>query len=653
MCGIAGIYSRRRPFDRAQFPLGRMLEALDHRGPDDRGIDVVSEAGIGLIHTRLSVIDLSPAGHQPMWNDGGTVGLVFNGEIYNFQELRGELAARGAMFRSHTDTEVILKGYELWGIDIVNRLNGMFAIGLWDAKEKRLWLVRDRLGKKPLYYWHDAEREILLFASEIKALLQAPQIARRVDPAALQCYLALGYVPAPHTMFHGIKKLPAAHQLRFDGGGVEIQRYWKLSTLGDWEASPAEYRRSIRAAVMQAVERRLASDVPLGALFSGGVDSSIVVGLMSRLLKEPVRTFSAAFDVGAGSAKYNSDADAADIASKVFGTRHTRLTVRAGERLQDDLAAVVWHMDEPHANPTCATTYMLTRLIKREGITVALGGDGSDEIFAGYSRYLADRYVSCARHVPPLLRRALLGIADGVGKAPRWSAALRKAAFVPRSSDRYLTWWNIFSPAERATLLAEPYRDAWDAPGRSVESALDGITSPSDQAWLCYADMALWQAEESNMRLDKMSMAHGLEVRSPFQDYTLVEQAMSIPFEHKVGWRSSKRLLKEAFADLIPQVVLHRPKQGWQSPVYHWVRGTLRRDAERLIGSLAETGVFTPEVHRLLHAPPIRREQKIWALMMFALWHERWISGGADNLPRRSYPDEPAAEIEVGEGTSP
>jgi asparagine synthase (glutamine-hydrolysing) len=468
-----------------------------------------------------------------------------------------------------------------------------------------------------------------LFASEIKALLQSPKVPRRVSERALQCYLALGYVPAPHTMFEGIEKLPAAHWLRFDGGGVEIQRYWMVSALGTWEASPEEYRRTIRNAVELAVERRMVSDVPVGAFFSGGVDSSIVVGLMSRARREPVRTFSAAFDVGAASAKYNADADAAAVASEVFGTRHTRFTVKADDTLMDDLREAVWHMDEPHGNPTAATTFLLSRLVKQEGVTVALSGDGSDEIFAGYSRYLADRYVSCVQRVPPVLRRAMLGLADRVGRTPRLTTALHKASLAPRTADRYMTWWNIFAPEERTAILAAPYRNAVFAPDRCVESALEGMSFTNDQEWLCYADLGLWLAEESNMRVDKMSMAHALEVRSPFQDYTLVDQAMSIPFERKVGWRSGKRLLKEAFADLIPQAVVNRPKKGWQSPVYHWVRDNLWKDAESLIESLPATGVFDPAVRRVLHAPPLRREPKIWALMVFALWYDMWFSKGA------------------------
>ena len=299
-----------------------MKAVLQHRGPDDSGIGFSLDRRVALINTRLSILDLSSAGHQPMWSQDQQIGLVFNGEVYNFLELREELEKLGHPFNSSTDTEVVLKGYQEWGIEFVDRLVGMFAFAIWDGIEHCLWLVRDRLGKKPLYYWYHASRKELVFASEIKALLLWPEIRREVNPEALHCYLALGYVPAPHTMFKAIHKLPAAHKLRFDGTNLKVERYWNVENLGSLRLSPEEHRRNIRELVTQAVERRLISDVPLGAFLSGGVDSSIVVGLMSRYMKRPVKTFCTAFEVGSRSFKYNVDSEAAKKVSHYFGTDH-------------------------------------------------------------------------------------------------------------------------------------------------------------------------------------------------------------------------------------------------------------------------------------------------------------------------------------------
>lgn len=624
MCGIAGIYATKNAW-RDDAPFYRMQSVLGHRGPDDRGVDLVPELGIGLVHTRLSVIDLSAAAHQPMWNDDRTIGLVFNGEIYNFPELRQQLKSSGAIFRSRSDTEVILKGYEAWGIEVVNRLNGMFAFGLWDEKRSRLWLVRDRLGKKPLYYWHDASKGIVLFASEIKALLEWPDTPRRVDSSALQCYLALGYVPAPLTMFDGIKKLPAAHLLRYDGKGLSLRRYWDVPNLGGWRASDEEYRRSIRAALEQAVERRLISDVPLGVFLSGGVDSSVVTGLMSRTLKDPVRSFSTAFDVGPTSPKYNVDADTAEVVSRSYNTRHTRFVIRAADDLSEDLRRIVWHMDEPHANPTLLSTFLLSRLVKEHGITVALSGDGSDEIFAGYFRYQADRYVTLMRRLPGVLRRGMTAVARRSHTTRPYARSLMKADIEPMSPERYMTWWNMFAPEERAALLAPAWRENNDAPERCVNAILQRLATQNDQEFQSYADLTLWISEESNMRIDKMSMAHGLEVRSPFLDYHLVETAMAIPFARKAGWRTSKPLLKRTVADLLPDIVLKRPKWGWLTPAHYWLCDSLLGDAKRLVHSLPATGIFSPAVREWVDNYHWSKAKKVWTLMIFALWYHQFI----------------------------
>ena len=625
MCGIAGIYTRSRELLDDRSILDRMQRAISHRGPDDAGVDILREDGLGLVNTRLSVIDLTYAGHQPMWNADRTIGIVYNGEIYNFQALRRQLEASGSVFRSHTDTEVILRAYEAWGIDAVERLNGMFAFAIWDGRHKRLWLVRDRMGKKPLYYWHDPHRGTLLFASEIKALLAWPCVKRQVSPEGLNSYLSLGYVPFPHTMFEGIAKLPPGHWLQFDGARLQTRRYWDVPAIGTWNASEREYRDAVRSSVEGAVARRLVSDVPLGAFLSGGIDSSIVVGVMSRLMKEPVHTFSAAFAVGPRSFKYNVDADFAEKVSKAFGTNHTRLTVRLEDGLLDSLKAVVWSMDEPNSNPTMLTTYLLARLVKEKGVTVVLSGDGSDEIFGGYLRYQHDRYASWARRVPLPLRRALIAVARRSRRANRAAGALSKAELTAGDSNWYLRWHEHFGHAERMAMLSSPWSEAVDSPGKAVQSVIDRASGSGQQDLLSYVDLALWIAEESNMRMDKMTMAHGLESRAPFLDFSLVSQAMSIPFGKKVGVRRGKRLLSESFADLLPREVIKRPKWGWLSPRFYWIKDLLWEDAKCLLSWLPETGIFRPNVTDLLNTYPPTRPQEIWALMVFALWYQAYL----------------------------
>ena len=623
MCGIAGVHSSSTRIERMW--LERMQRCLLHRGPDDTGIEVFPGQGVALAHTRLSIIDLSMAGHQPMHNDEKTVGLVFNGEIYNFPDLRRQLEQLGMAFRSRTDTEVILKGYEAWGINIVHQLNGMFALAIWDERQSVLWLVRDRLGKKPLYWWHDTTRKMFAFASEIKALLELPCIERRINADALHCYLSLGYIPGPYTIFENIYKLSAAHYLRYDGKLADIQRYWEVPSLGIWKTQRNDYRRAVREIVEESIERRLMSDVPLGAFLSGGVDSSIVVGIMSRLMKEPVHTFAAAFDIGPRSFKYNVDADTAEVVSQRFGTKHTRLTVRAEDGLLDRLKQAIWHMDEPHANPTNVTTYLLMQLVKEHGITVILSGDGGDELFAGYQRYLYDRYISWLCRIPSICLTAGSPLAALVGKKDLFQKVFAKAQLPPCSSEWYLSWWEQFSPGERRTLLQPAWHEGMRAPDRCIEQVLGRISSTDDQELLSYADLSLWIAEESNMRMDKMSMAHALETRAPFLDYTVVETAMSIPFKHKVGLWKSKTLLKEAFADLLPEIVLERPKWGWFSPVYYWIKDLLWQEATQAIKWLPETGIFSPQVVTLVETYPSPQPQKIWMLMVFALWYQRFL----------------------------
>ncbi len=636
MCGIGGMYTQTPELVRQHVSMFReMKRLLQHRGPDDEGLEIFPDKGLGLVHTRLSVIDLSPAGRQPMWDEERSVAVVFNGEIYNFLELRQELTAQRYRFRSRTDTEVLVLGYKAWGIEgLLRKIHGMFAFALWDSSRRRLFLARDRLGKKPLYYFWEQGTQTLLFASEIKAILVWPFVRREVSPEALHLYLTLGYVPSPYTMFQNIFKLPPGHWLSCDGRSLRVERYWGIKIVGHWRAPRGEYIEAVREGLTRAVARRLVSDVPLGAFLSGGVDSSAVVGLMSSLQREPVRTFTTAFDVGPRSPKYNVDAKVAEVVARRFSTRHTCLTVKM-DSLLDLLYQVIWHMDEPHANPTLLTTYLLARFIKSQGVTVVLSGDGGDELFGGYSRYLADLQVDLLRRTPQWARSALRRLLQAVqGKsARRLLKALEKAEVPPCTATWYLSWWEMFPLEERLKLVNPPWREALEIPYRLVDQTISQVDAPSPQDLLAYLDLTLWIADESNMRVDKMSMAHALEVRMPFLDYELVERAMAIPFKAKAGLREGKRLLKEAFSDFLPEVVLNRPKWGWFSPVYYWVKDAIWDEASRLIRYGPETGIFSEEALRYAKKETaIIHPQRVWALVVFAIWYSVFIQNTVKNL---------------------
>jgi len=624
MCGIAGIWTKNRSINGRI--LRQMQTVLQHRGPDDSGIEFGLDRRVAVINTRLSIIDLTSAGHQPMWSEDHTVSLAFNGEIYNFVELREELERRGHHFNSSTDTEVVLKGYQEWGMDIVDRLVGMFAFAIWNETEKCLWLVRDRLGEKPLYYWYDSNRQELVFGSEIKALLVWPGIKRAVNQEALHCYLALGYTPAPHTMFQGIQKLPAAHKLRFDGKNLEIECYWKIRNLGSIRASQEEHRWNIHKLVTQSVEERLISDVPLGALLSGGVDSSIVVGLMSRHMKQPVKTFCTAFEVGSRSFKYNVDSEAARKVSHYFGTDHTEITIKVeSDVFLQTLRNMVMHLDEPHAIPAIVASFLVAEKVNQHGVKVILTGDGSDECFAGYGRYLEDQKVDLLRRVPYPLRRAIQRTLARQKRAGLLKKALAKAQSPPGSLSRYLGWWEQFDASERNQILASEWLGGVHAPEAIILNAFEQCHGGTGQERLCYADLMLWIANDSNMRVDKTTMAHGVESRAPFLDHRLVEYAMGIPFDEKAGWNKEKRLLKATFSDLLPPLVLKRPKWGWFAPVHYWVKDSLWNFINESVSALPRTGVFEEEVTSLLQEYPPRQPQKLWALMIWAIWYDTFI----------------------------
>jgi len=625
VCGIAGIVDtdRDRPVDSAT--LKRMSRALRHRGPDDEGEWVAG--GVGLAHTRLAVIDLSPHGRQPMCNEDGTLQVVFNGEIYNFRELRTELVGKGHVFRSETDTEVIVHLYEEHGDACVDRLEGMFAFAVWDARQRRLLLARDRLGKKPLKY--AAVDGGLIFASELKAILATGLVEREVDTDDIDRFLSLGYVPAPGTGFAGIRKLPPAHRLVWEDGKITIERYWSLDFRPKAMRSADEWSELVRETVERAVARRLISDVPLGAFLSGGIDSSIVVGCMARQMSRPVETFSIGFDFEA----YNELPQARAVA-ELYGTSHHELVVRPDAAELLPVLAELY--EEPFADCSALPSYVLARETRRE-VTVALNGDGGDEGFVGYTRYarLADwngRLDLAARSGIPRLAGAVAGW-FGPGVAERLDGLRHYGDTDP--AVRYGWIMRLFSERQKRTMGrngggAALTRFGADALVRLMHDERGG-TALVDR--MTYADAMLYLPDDLLVKVDLACMAHGLEARSPLLDRELLEVAASAPAELRYAGGSLKSLLKRAFRDELPAEVTGRPKAGFVIPLAEWFRDPLLPLARDLLCN-AETHVlryFRPDALKSLverHAAGrADHGRQLWALAMLELWHRRVVAG--------------------------
>jgi asparagine synthase (glutamine-hydrolysing) len=627
MCGIAGAVSS-TPADLTRL-VRAMSDALRHRGPDDGGewSDRVSTLG----HRRLAIIDLSEAGRQPLSNEDGSVWITFNGEIYNFQALRSELEGLGHRFRTRTDTEVIVHAYEQWGTECVRRLRGMFAFGIWDRSRRQLFLARDRVGKKPLFYTQQGDR--FLFASEIQGLLADPGVPRDVDLSAIDAYLSWGYVPAPQTAFQGIYKLPPAHWLTLsitpEGPVVQIERYWALEYGPKLRITEADAREALREALTESVRLRLMSDVPLGAFLSGGIDSSIVVGLMASLSDRPVRTFSIGFEEAA----YNELQHARRVADR-WCTDHHEFIV------QPDALAIlpqlVRHYGEPYADPSAVPTFYVAQLTRRQ-VTVALNGDGGDESFAGYERYLGNRIAERIHRIPgsgllaPLAARTL---PDSVDVKHPLRRARRFLMVAHRSMpQRYGRWVGHFPEEakdalytdEMRALFAERRPETWMA---SLFAGARGL-DPIDAAMA--VDVGSYLPYDLLVKVDITSMANSLEARSPFLDHPVMELAARLPVSLKLRRGQSKFLLKRAFADLLPRENVQRAKMGFGVPVGEWFRGPLREllcDVLLAPRSLAR-GYFRPsELKRHVTQHLERRADlsfQLWNLLMLELWHQEFV----------------------------
>jgi len=605
--------------------IDRMLSAIRHRGPDDSG--VWAQGPIALGSRRLAVIDLSARGHQPMANEDGSIHIVFNGEIYNFMTLRQELLARGHTFTSDTDTETIVHLYEERGPDCVRALRGMFAFALWDQRRRRLLLARDRLGKKPLFY--TVRPEGVWFASEPKAILQDSRVPAVADPGALHDFLTFGYVPTPQSAFAGMRKLPPAHYALVQDGDVSLTRYWALSYLPKRREPEHNLIEEFDALLENAVRLRLIADVPVGALLSGGLDSSTVVAMVRRVHSGRVRTFSIGFD----QADYDERRYAREVAQR-FETEHHELQVKADAAAL--LPRLAWFYDEPFGDSSALPSFMVAQMT-RELVTVALNGDGGDEAFLGYDRYRAFGLAATLDVLPASFRRRLAGtvmaaVQDGGAKSA--SRRLRRfaAGVAASGSRRYARWVTVLDDAAKHQLYTGDFARLLDRDALKVLDAAfedSDATTPAERA--SHADVRLYLPDDLLVKMDIASMAHSLEMRSPFLDHAVLEFAARLPSRLKLHGFRGKYLVRRLMAGVLPEPVLRRRKMGFAVPVADWLRHELHDLArDILLGARArQRGYFRPlAVERLLdeHAAAQRDHHTIlWSLLMLELWHRTFL----------------------------
>ena len=622
MCGIAGKVSAADPVDRHL--LERMCSAVEHRGPDSRGVYI--QDGVGLGVQRLRVIDLV-TGDQPIYNEDRSIVVVQNGEIYNYQRLRSELEQRGHAFATRTDTEVIVHLYEERGVDCVRSLRGMFAFALWDARRQQLLLARDRLGKKPLFY--AMKGDTLWFASEARAILEDPVIERDVDFDAVDSFLQLQYVPHPSSAFAALRKLPPAHTLFWHEGQIRIDRYWRLSYRSGGIIDQHEAHERLREALLEATSLRLRSDVPLGAFLSGGVDSSAVVAAMANQGGR-VKTFS----IGFGAAGYDETEHAREVAT-LFDTDHHELRVEPNAI--EVLPRLVWHYGEPFADHSAIPSFYLAELTRRH-VTVALNGDGGDESFAGYTRYLGRR-VDHFSALPRSARAALARIAQLLGHDATergFRSRFERATYVSllRPHERYAKWMAYFDERERADLYTPEFRHALGA-NRTAPTVVAvpylGSDAEDEINRLLDVDVQTYLPGDLLVKMDIASMAHSLEVRSPLLDHQFMELAAGLPGAWKLAGRTTKKIFKDALRPWLPDHILDRPKWGFAVPLGRWFRSELRHVPREVLldpRSLGRGFFRERRIRELIDSHESgahNNTDKLWALIQLELWLRTFV----------------------------
>jgi asparagine synthase (glutamine-hydrolysing) len=629
MCGIVGaIHFDGRQINALQ--IEAMAGVLTHRGPDDAGILI--EGTVGLGHRRLKIIDLSPSGHQPMTNQDQTIWITFNGEIYNFLELRKELIQSGKTFISRSDTEVIIRAYEEWGEECVQHFNGMFAFGLWDSRRRKLLLVRDRLGVKPLFYYLDDQK--LLFASELKAILQYPEVNSELDRSAIYDYISLNYVPSPKTPFANIRSLPPGHLVSVEDNQIKVEQYWDLHYVqSEQTRTETEFVELIIGLIKDSVEHRLISDVPLGGFLSGGIDSSAIVYFMKQSGHEPLNTFNVRFE----ESSYD-EGPYARLAADYIGTSHHEITCTAQD-FKDLMETVAWHADNLTADISMVPMYLVSKLA-RQHVKVVLSGDGGDELFGGYLTYQADWLAGHYRRLPSWLRRLAGRVVMALPSSSRkqsFDYKLKKfiegAAFAPDKA--HYVWRTILSDTEKMRLLSPDFIDsvygADSADCYADQFAIANASSEMDKIF--YSDFKVFLADSILPKVDTMTMANSLEAREPLLDYRLVELAARIPASMKVKGLDTKRIFKNALAPYLPGKIVRRKKEGFHAPMAQWFRVELREFVNDVlcVENLSPIGIFNlgyiEEMKRQHFDGAHNHAYKLWGLMNLVAWHRQVLKG--------------------------
>jgi asparagine synthase (glutamine-hydrolysing) len=630
MCGISGIYNFKTPEPVSSALLKAMTDTMTHRGPDDDGYYISGTIGLG--HRRLSIIDLA-GGHQPMTNEDGTVWIVFNGEIYNFEELEKELIQKGHSFKTRSDTEAIVHLYEEYGEHCFQHLRGMFAIALWDEKQRKLLLARDRIGKKPLFYFYDGSR--FAFASEMKAILEVPGLSCEVDLEALSDYFSFLYVPAPKSIFKQIRKLRPAHYMVISESGLREVEYWDISFGKTLTLSEEEWCARILELYRESVRIRLMSDVPLGAFLSGGIDSSSIVALMSELMGGSVTTSSIGFDE-----KEFDEIEYARMIASRFHTDHHEEIVRP------DAAGIIeklaWYYDEPFADSSAVPTYYVSK-VARKHVTVALSGDGGDENFAGYRRYYFDRRENKVRAFLPFgVRQPIFGTLAALYPKADWAPRIfrGKATFESLACspiEGYFRSVSAFRPALKAKFLHADVKqklagyDSMDVLRYYYEKA----DTKDPLSRIQYVDIKTYLTDDILVKVDRASMANSLEVRAPILDHKFMELVATIPPTLKLQGKNGKHIFKKSLKEVLPEEILYRKKMGFAVPLARWFRKDLKDMAYQAIFTDHKDGLFDPSTIEQIwkeHQSGLRdRATELWTLLMFRMWQREFLQKKVDH----------------------
>ena len=618
MCGICGFNWEDKKL------IKDMMDILAHRGPDDSGFITDKKASLG--HNRLTIIDLSEKGHQPMHNEDNSIFITYNGEIYNFKDIRKILGEKGHKFYSNTDTEVIIHAYEEYGEECVGYFNGMFAFAIWDSRKRLFFIARDRAGVKPLYY--SLKNNKLIFASEIKAILLHNDIKNELDNNSLYKYFTFRYIPGEQTIFKDIKKLPPGHVMIYKLGAkkntVKIKEYWDIKFKPE-KRSIAAYSKELNRTLKEAVSKRLISDVPLGAFLSGGLDSTYVVGLMEELCDQPIKTFSIGFESGEG----YDESKFSRLAAEAYGTDHHEIFI--GEKSFKLLPKILWHMDEPIADFASIPTYILSEFAKKK-VSVVLTGEGADEIFGGYRKYMYFKTLHPYYKATPLVLRQTISSILGIFNRSLFSTRMKEFHSAKSVSDYYLQFISFFTKSEKEKLLEERFlKKILGRP--DIETVEPFFNKGPIINSLMVLDFKTWLPEDILMKVDKTTMAHALEARVPFLDPNMISLASKIPYNLKIKFNKEKYILRQAMKDKVPSIIYKRKKHGFNVPVHKWLETDLKDISQKLLSkeSVNKRGLFKysyiEKLFKNYKKSKIYYSRQLWTLLNFEMWHRLFIEG--------------------------